>query len=328
MKVALEKSFSQIWGAERWLKTTDCVERADGRFISLPEQSSRQYHRIAVALGGQGKVPIKWGDVGNGFVHVCTEYSMAALFQALDTITDFVDFLHTSEELVRSGIFLLFSGGGIEDLIAFYLQQGRSLDLKAPEGERPSVFILHDDLWRGFVDSVDFEVMQEELKESYVWDNLIEYYTNDLLTDSMIDMHSGQVTNNELAFVTMALQPRTYRAILAASFLEFLQNEELNSAARVVKGNAESAFVFTIGSSENREARIHELALRCLVVRGRFPSVKTVVGIATDQPGTSEIGYSSDIVYIHLPTWTEEDEHNVQGIQKDLGYFQNIIWQK
>lgn len=212
MKAALEKSFSQIRGAERWLETVEQVERSDGRFVSLPERTIRKYYRISVSLGGQGKVPIEWGDVGSGFIHVCNEYSVGALFQFLDTITDFVDFLRASEELARSGVLLLFSGGGIEDLIAFYVLQGRSLDLKSSVGDQPNVFILHDDLWRGFIESEDFKVMQEELRESYVWDNLIEYYTNDLLTDGMIDMHSGQVTNNELAFVTMALQPRTYRA--------------------------------------------------------------------------------------------------------------------
>jgi hypothetical protein len=81
-----------------------------------------------------------------------------------------------------------------------------------------------------------------------------------------------------------------------------------------------------MGSSDDRELRSRELALRCLVIRGRLPNVITVVGIATDQPGTSKIGYSSDIAYIYMPEWTNEDEECVTKIQNDLGYFKNANW--
>ena len=80
VRSAIENSVSQISGAERWLKTTDKVVRSDGREISLPEQTNRRYHKIAVALGGKGKVPLQWGNFGNGFVHVCDEYSVDAFF--------------------------------------------------------------------------------------------------------------------------------------------------------------------------------------------------------------------------------------------------------
>lgn len=116
--------------------------------------------------------------------------------------------------------------------------------------------------------------------------------------------------------------------MLAEAFREFLENEDLNSAARVAQGHGDSAFVFTIGPSTDREFRAKQLGLRCLVVRGRLPGVKTVVGIATDRPGSSEVGYSSDIVYVHMPNWSEADETAVVGIQNDLGYFKNVTWNR
>jgi hypothetical protein len=142
----------------------------------------------------------------------------------------------------------------------------------------------------------------------------------------MFDMHSKEVTDNELALVTMALESRINRAVLAEALLEFLQKPELKSAARMVQGRAGYAYVFTIGKSDDRESRGQELVLRCLVVRGRLPNTHTVVGIATDRPGTSKIGYSSAIVYIHMPEWTAENEQRVRGIQEDLGYFKNVRW--
>ncbi|MFN7505923.1 MAG: hypothetical protein ACK5Q1_10220, partial [Limnobacter sp.] len=115
VKAAIEKSASQIWCAERWLDTVDGVVRHDGRTITLPQKSERKYHRVSVSLGGQGQVPIKWGDFGNGFVHVSDEHSVGVVFSALDTITDFVEFLTASEALVSGGTHPLFAGGGIED---------------------------------------------------------------------------------------------------------------------------------------------------------------------------------------------------------------------
>ena len=325
-RTAIAKSVAQISGAERWLQTTDRVRRRDGRAIALPERSIRQYHRIAVALGGKGNVPLQWGDFGDGFVHLCDEYSIDALFSALDTITDFVEFLDASESLVKGNTRLHFDGGGIEDLVALYLLNGRSFEVAAVEKTQPDMLILSDDLWRGLVASEEFGNMQTEFKPSYAWDGLIDHFAIDLLTGGMFDMHGGHVSDDESALITMALEPRHNRVLMGKALLELLQNPKLNSAARVVGGSNGCAYVFTLGSSQDREFRMKELALRCLVVRGRLPNAQTVVGIATDRPGTSTIGYSSDIVYMHMPQWTTEDERRVREIQEALGYFGSVAW--
>ena len=327
-KAAIEKSAAQIWGAERWLDTVNEIVRHDGRTITLPKKDERQYHRVSVSLGGRGHVPLKLGDLGNGFIHVCDEYSVGIIFCALDTITDFVEFLKASESLVTNGVKLMFAGGGIEDLVALYLSHGRSFNLKADTHEQPDRLILHDDLWKGFSESDEYAAIQRDLNDSYIWDRLIEHYASDLLTNGMFDMHSREVTDNQFALVTMALQPRAHRAVLAESFIEFLENPESKVASRAVQGYAETAFVFLIGKSSDREYRVRELFLRCLVIRGRLTGVTTVVGIATDRSGTSEVGYSSDLAYIHMPEWTSESEEQVIGIQADLGYFRNVQWAK
>ena len=327
-KVAIEKSASQIWGAERWLESSTEIIRHDDRIVTLPTKKERKYHRISVSLGGQGHVPLKWGDLGNGFVHTYDEYSVGVVFEALDTISDFVDFLSASEELVKKGTHILFDGGGIEDLVGLYLSNGRSFHLNHGSSKTPDMLILQDDIWKGFSESDEYKEMKHDLRNSYIWDKLIDHYANDLLTDGMFDMHSKEVTQNELALVTMTLQPRGHRANLAEALIEFLENPELKIASRVVKGNKNIEFVFLVGKTSDRKARGQELILRCLVVRGRFPNVTTVVGIATDRPSTSDIGYSSDIVYIHMPEWSTENEEHVRRIQANLGYFQNAKWVK
>ena len=77
-KTSIEKSASQISGAERWLQSVDEFESRDGRVICLPDRTNRKYHRVSIALGGRGQVPLQWGDSGRGFVHVCDEFGIGS----------------------------------------------------------------------------------------------------------------------------------------------------------------------------------------------------------------------------------------------------------
>lgn len=325
-KTAIEKSVKQIWGAERWLRVADKVIRNDGREVELPPKEQRTFHRITVSLGGRGQVPLKWGDFGHGFVHLLDEQSLAATFSELTTITDFVRYLDAAESLFDRGVRPLFMGGGAEDLLALYVQNGPDFGLIDPETGEPALAVITEGVWLETIRHPDYLARNKDLESSYVWDNLIEHYAADLLTGGMFDMFGKTVTQNELALVTMALQPRGHRANLADAFLAFLSPGNSSIAARVVLGDHETAFVFVAGDSAKREERGGELLLRCLVVRGRCKRVKTVVGIATDRPKTGKQGHSSDILYLHMPEWDPNEDQRVEKIQAELGYFNNTKW--
>lgn len=325
-KAAIDKSAQQIWGAERWLRMTERFLRSDGREISLAPEHERKYHRISVSLGGRGEVPLKWGDLGNGFVHVLDEHSLTEAFRELDTITDFVTYLSAVEVLIERGVRPVFAGGGTEDLLALYVQNGANFGILREDGIAPDTVIITEGIWKALAESPEYAARNKDLESSYAWDRLIDHYAEDLLTDGMFDMYSKQVTRNELALIAMALQPRGHRANLADSLLAFLGPKGTKIASRAIVGANATGFVFLGGDSSDREFRVSELALRCLVVRGRCPNVTTVVGIATDRPKAGKTGHSSDIVYIHRSIWTDDDDANVDGIQRDLGYFKNTKW--
>lgn len=316
---------SQIAGAERWLATVDRVERADGRIVQLPPHNVRQYRRIAVALGANGEVPVEWGDKGNGFIHLCDERSLEAIFASLDTITDFVKFLSDTEALFAGGTRIIFSGGGIEDLLALYLGWGEEYSLPgSTDGALPDLILLENDLWTGLSSSDDFKQRQKDWEVSYAWDRLIEHYTDDLLTDGMFDFQAEEVTQDQLALIEMAKQPRHDRAQLAKALLDYLSNSK--STARVGVGYGGTAFVFMARSGTDRDFKVKELVLRCQIVRARCPGVTKVVGIGTDRPGSSAIGYSSDIVYLDYPKFTDEQRATTLEMQEDLGYFAGVTW--
>lgn len=321
-KAAIDKSASQIWGAERWLNSSVEFTRHDGRQVELPIKENQIVHRISVSLGAQRKIPTQSGDLGNGIVHVCDEFSLGAIFGLLDTITDFVNFL-TEVEALTNRANIVFNGGGIEDLLAIYLLNNHSFPY-----EEADLLIIDNTVFRGLIDSDDYKAIQESYKGSYFWDRLIEHFVGDLLTDGIFEYGTNQATDNQYALIQMALQPRGHRANLVDAFSEFLQKPELKIAARVVLAYQNTAFVFHLGPSSDREARVQELGLRCLIVRGRLPDVKVVVGISRDKLGPSDVGYSHDIVYVNIPEWDDDFEEQINKIQKYLGYFENASWAK
>src|SRR5262245_12411608 len=68
---AIEDSAKQIYGAERWLGSASHVVRKEGtQGLPLPAPERRRVHRIAVALGSGGTIPIASQDFGKGYVHV------------------------------------------------------------------------------------------------------------------------------------------------------------------------------------------------------------------------------------------------------------------
>jgi hypothetical protein len=74
---AIEASVKQIYGAERWLDWADQIIRSDGSLGPLlPPKEHRRLHRIAVAFGGRGAVPLHTSN-----------NSAASYFQKLWTVT-------------------------------------------------------------------------------------------------------------------------------------------------------------------------------------------------------------------------------------------------
>ena len=321
-KAAIEKSVKQIKGAERFIATQESIKRNDGRSISLPNPKEQTIHRVSVSLGGREEIPIEWGDFGSGFIHVLTESNVKVIFEELDTISDFIDFLITVEEFFDSSISGIFDGGGVQDLLAIYLLGDYSLEL-LHKPQSGGFLAIANDWWSNYENSSERRDRKIRLKDSYRWDKLIEWYANDLLTDGMFDAHSKQVTKNELALSEMALQRREFRANLVKSYIGLLENLDLGT--RVAIADNQTAFVFMIAPGIDREARCGRLLARCLIIRNIAPNVITVVGIATDRPGTSKIGYSSDICYVHFTKaeWTKENQDKARQLQEESGYFKN-----
>src|SRR5258708_180894 len=152
---AIDESVGQIYGAERWLRTVDHFRRKDGRTITLPPHDQRRYHRLSVALGGQGKVFVRWGNFGKGVVHVLDENNLVETFSILDTITDFIEYLGAVENLFDKNVHLLFDGGGPADLLAMYVRGGPSFGFLKTDQPNPDQVLVIGGIWKALISSDD-----------------------------------------------------------------------------------------------------------------------------------------------------------------------------
>jgi hypothetical protein len=206
----IEGACKQIYGAERWILFTQNVIRKDGELgLPFPKGPQRRIHRIVVALGGMGKVPLKFGDFGKGFVHVFDETSFNTIMDELDTIADFATYLKAKEDLYQSGIETLFQGGE-EDLLALYLDGGRKFPTEY------DLISLDDNLWTGLVKKEEYTAKKIADKDSYIWDRLIEILCEDTLQGRL--EFGKSLTEAETCIRTMAQENRFSRRILGKSY--------------------------------------------------------------------------------------------------------------
>ncbi len=313
IRKAINKSCDQIYGAERWVETADNVIRSDGQpGINIPPIDRQRILRIAIAFGGDEKVPLVYGDFGRGFIHFLDETSFDILLNELDTITDIVRYLISKEDLITSGI-KLFNAGAEEDLLAFYLHNGRAF----PRGY-DAIEIDHT-LWESLRQKEEFKRKKEADKTSYCWDAIINKIAEDALDRKL---EYGNVLNNaEKSIRTMAQEDRFSRRILGSAFSEFYFTGAKKIRSRMTISPSKVVYVFLASPhGTDRRSRIAELGTRCFAARGKNPESHTVIGIATEEY-EKDRGHSFDIYHLYHPTWNETDQALYDAMQEEMKYF-------
>jgi hypothetical protein len=308
---AVDDSAKQIYGAERWLSTASQVVQGDGLpGLSLPPVAWRRVHRIAVAFGGRGEVVVASGDFGKGFVHVMTEHSFLDVLKELDTISDLVEYLAAKEAFLAKC--RVVAEGSEANLVGLYLANNRSF----PSGA--DMLITDDTIWRGIQEEPGFKLRKAADQESYVWDTLVE-----LLSDVKAKSVSGPgptLGELELALRTVAREPRLSRRVLGKALREFLDRaDELRSRVLITPGGTLYVFVWFRPDEEPKD-RTAELGCRCLAARHKVGQGDTIIGIGLSKH-LQGVGSTSDLIYMHVPTWSSADDERAAKMQQELGFF-------
>ncbi len=303
---AIEESAKQVYGAERWLKKASHLIKSNGsRELRLPAEHERKFHRVVVALGSKDKVPMIYGDLGKGFVHVLDEMSFSIILRELDTILDFISYLSAKEEFYMAGKETPFLAGE-ENLLALYLHSGKKLPANY------DVVHIEGGLWDSFAKKPEYQRKIEEDKISYLWDDVIEDIAKDVLKGNL--EFSSSPDDGDIILRTMAREDRFSRRILGKLFREFILLSSQNKVrARMLRSPSGIIYVLlALPHTIERKYRRAELGVRCFIARGLNLDCKTIVGIATEQskPG---VGHSFDLYYLYMPEWREEHQKENGG---------------
>ena len=310
LRKAVDESVRQIYGAEREISMCSHVIRQDGeKGLPFPDRTNRRIHRIAVALGSKGEVPIFSGDMGNGYIHVLTEESATILLRELDTITDFVNYLTEKEEFALNQKGQIISSGE-KDVLAVYLTNKR----KFPSST--DIIMIDDGCWEKLCSRPEFIARKEEDRYSYAWDYIIHELSEHL--DYDVGGPNATLCEKELAVRTMAQENRFNRRISGNNFIELLTMRRCICRCFVSPSNVVYVFLFADRNISREDRRI-ELAGRCFIARGLHQDSSTVIGIATEVYDPS--GYSYDACYVHILKWTSEDQENMEYARENFGWF-------
>lgn len=317
---AVDGSIKQIYGAERRLNLTDRVTASDGgRGVDLGPLPQRTIHRVAVAIGADGSIPLESSDHGKGFVHVFDEHTLFLLLNELDTISDFVEYLAAREALLSAQPRLL---GSEADLLASFFSGVHSFGGLLQGGYDLRVIVGS---WDGFTKLPQYHLRKSADEISYVWDRLIDKVHEDFTNGQM--EFGGELDSVDRITRIMAREPRLLRRALGAAFHDFM--EDATRKSRAVFGDSGAGYVFLKQKhAEPREDRIRELQARCYATRGFMDEHgidgTTVVGIATEFPEKGS-GFSLDLMLIDVPEWNDEQREVVAEMRKRLDIFANPL---
>jgi hypothetical protein len=288
------------------------VIRADGSQGSrIPSLKVRNVHRIAVACGADGVVPIHSADFGKGFVHVIDEASLKDLLGELDTIQELTDYL-SAKEMLYSSVEVQCAGSE-GNLLGFYVMKGREFPVPT------SKLHVEDGVWRAIQKRPEFIARKDADKISYEWDKLIEFIASqEARTPEGPPLELNQ---KELVIRAMAEEPRVFRRGLAKGLAIFLRDED-KLKSRVMMSDSENIYVFCHFPEQQSEADcVAELIARSSVSRSKTGGRgKRAIGLGF-KSSSVESGLEITVSHLDFEQMSQDDFGEAEKLANETGMY-------
>ncbi|MDI1361018.1 hypothetical protein [Methylotenera sp.] len=322
---AIEKSAKQLSGAESWIKRFPekifLDKKCQVQFpIKLPEIPERRIHLVAVTKGSYEPAERHWGGGSSGslfiktalvgkehydspfqigwplpnkrLVHIFDELTLNVVLNELDTISDFVSYLTKKEDQFTTPN-MDFLIPGEEELIALYL---RHFDFKSEEHYLPKppeagLVVLKEGDWKQLQKSKEYRARWEENKISYLWDTLIEFQIDHILSGSASGIWGeSTAAMNERIMRMMAEETRLFRRALGESIhrVNSINQPNKRFTRTLLSASREGrAYIFMtvprpkeMSQEEYLEWRRGDLMLHAHGCKLKFEKVTEVIGIS------------------------------------------------
>ncbi|MGO8948992.1 MAG: SEC-C domain-containing protein [Ktedonobacterales bacterium] len=369
-KKAVRKSADQLWGAESHILAHPNTLYLDPACsqpfpIPLPDKTRARVHRIAVAHGAAQQCRAHFGsasasltidtsvvgdadlftigqvDTDRGYVHVFDDETLDIIMDALDSITDFVQYLTRKECLLTSGRRILVPGE--ENLLAFYLQnvneQGEH-DFVLPNGKQFNDYdsiSLPEGLWEDFCADPQRMAQIAANEVSYAWDALIEVFGKHAWAGTQYYTTKPGIEHSERILRFLAQETRFRRRLLARALIEVIEQTPIPKTgfaklSRIIPPLTNDLYyVFlamsrpSIASHEDyREFRREYLSAHCLVTKLLYPNAQDIVGIATEPGGHQDDQSSEDALYFDGRLWDDDMRVEAERLQREVGILTNV----
>ena len=312
-KAEVEKNLRQLSGARRQLfdlKAPIEIENSRRRREKFDPRIINNVFLISVLLG-EGEESFSFmEEVKNYAVHIFTKGFTQIILNELDTISDFTAYLKTKEDFLRVKTRSLVMFGGEEELLAIYLMNERKFDRFSTADH----IMIDDGSWDHLQSKPEYKAKKKADEISYGWDSIINR------------AHEGSEAYERVAR-ELARPSRFERRYLSKTFFDAHirahQDNKHDLFRRIMPGDGVTYCFLFQDDPEPREKRKIMLTAICWIARGKYQKNKKVLGIATEMKIRPECSY--DFVLMDLPTWTKENQENMERLQKETGIFVNPV---
>lgn len=364
-KKAIVESSNQIFGAERWIKRfpdrisldAKCNEKFP---FQLAKNEDMIIHRIVLAsfsgnelkehIGNSGAFTINPSIIGEekhlntpftvgqineekGFIHIMNETSLEVLMTELDTISDFTTYLQEKEKFILSG--QLHKAYSEEDLLSVYLENVDDEEKHSFKFENEDLKIeIEKKIWQNHKNNHRYLLKNIEDKTSYIWDSMINRFTNEMLNQRLIEQSVLNPLELNKVLKIMASENRLNRRSLAKTFIDLFEKYKQFDKNKILKrvvifeNNDKKAYVFLITNKpENwkyedyQNERKYQLFNYMMSLKGKYPNLLDIVGISRE--AVLDESSSNDILYIDGRNWNKEDEEEADEIFLKYGYLKD-----
>jgi hypothetical protein len=245
-------------------------------------------------------------------IHIFNREFLELSIRELDTISDFIQYLHEKER-VLSKVGSISLNGGEKELLATYLGNERSLS----QLDGMNFVYIEDGCWDNLIKKPEYIRKKEADKVSYGWDSMIDW------------AHTAGEEYERIAR-ELARSNRFERRCLSKAFYEarVLANTSVPECfRRLARGVDGTPYCFLmLDESIPRKVRQNMLMKMCYVARGMNKEFNRVIGIATEKKIAPTCSY--DFAYLDMPIWTDENQAEADQIQKLTGIFTDVKLRK
>jgi len=303
----VQKNLRQLGGARRQLfELKQQVALGNPRRGQELFDSSviKEVFLVSVLFAEQPFVVKFTDEVSGHTVHIFTKSFTEIILNELDTISDFCGYLRAKETTLGGNVSCIVTGGE-EELLAYYLKNGRTFD----KLKNYTAVMLEGGDWENLKTNKQYKGKKKLDEISYFWDSLISR------------AHEGDNPQYELIARELARCDRFARRILSKAFLEayaIAHNSGRTFRRFYLADNAVYCFLFQ-DDPEPRENRKAHLAAMCHVARGKS-SEKKVIGIATENRIRKTCSYDFALFLVH--EWSDKDQTLLEEIEAK----RDILW--